>query len=179
MPIAFRHRTDPRPVLAELTGLAIHQERDADAMACLQRRTTEEIQLRFDNGHRAYVASIDAVPAAWGWVASSVVTVAEVGATLSLGPGERYLWNFVTLAAYRGRGVYPRLLDAMVRAESDEGERFWIAYAPENQASGAGIRKAGFVNVADVSFDLPGYPGGSVDQGRGAGVSLRLPRLIG
>jgi ribosomal protein S18 acetylase RimI-like enzyme len=149
MPIAFRHRTDPRPVLAELTGLAIHQERDAEAMARMQRRTTEEIQRRFDEGNRAYVASIDGVAAAWGWVANSVAKVGEVGATLPLGPGERYLWNFVTLAACRGRGICPRLLDAMVLAESDEGERFWIAYAPENHASGAGIRKAGFVNVAE------------------------------
>jgi hypothetical protein len=53
----------------------------------------------------------------------------------------------------------------MVLAESDEGEPYWITYAPENHASGAGIGKAGFVNVADVSFDLPGYAGGSVDQG--------------
>ena len=158
MPIAFRHRTDPSPVMTELPGLAVHQERDALAMARLQRRTTEEIQLRFDDGHRAYVASIDGVPVAWGWVASSVARVGEVGATLSLGPGERYLWNFVTLAAFRGRGICPRLLNAMVLAESDEGERFWIAYAPENHASGAGIRKAGFVNVAEVSFDLEGRP---------------------
>jgi hypothetical protein len=43
-----------------------------------------------------------------------------------------------------------------VRAESPEAERFWIAYAPENHASGAGIMKAGFVDLAELSFDGSG-----------------------
>jgi len=174
MPIAFRHKADPSPVLTELPGFAVHQELSADAMARMQQRTVEEIQRRFDDGHRAYVATIDGVPAAWGWVASSVATVGEVGATLTLGYGERYLWNFVTLAAFRGRGIYPRLLNAMVLAESDEGERFWVAYAPENHASGAGIRKAGFSNVAEVSFDLEGHPAVKSITLGGGGQASRL-----
>jgi len=64
----------------------------------------------------------------------------------------------VTLPAHRGKGIYPRLVDAIVQAESREAHRFWIAYAPENHASGAGIRKAGFVTVAELSFDSGGRP---------------------
>jgi hypothetical protein len=70
------------------------------------------------------------------------------------------------------------LLDAIVRAESRESERIWIAYAPENHASGAGIRKAGFVALAELSFEPLGaaavrgtVPGG----GRAAARLLGLP----
>jgi hypothetical protein len=54
--------------------------------------------------------------------------------------------------------VYPRLVDAIVRAESREAEQFWIAYAPENHASASGIRKAGFTALAELSFDDAGRP---------------------
>ena len=157
MPLAFRRRSDPSPAMADLPGLTVHRELDADRMARLQLRTTHEIQRRFNNGHRAYVASIYGVPAAWGWIASSVANVNESGATLSLAHGERYLWNFVTLATFRGRGIFPRLLNAIVQCESVDGEHFWVEYSPANHACGAGIRKAGFVNVAEAS-------GGVVDR---------------
>ena len=62
----------------------------------------------------------------------------------------------MTLPAHRGLGIYPRLLHEIVRAESRDAERFWIAYAPENHASGAGIRKAGFIALAELSFDANG-----------------------
>ena len=70
--------------------------------------------------------------------------------------GDVYLWNFVTLNAWRGLGIYPRLIDAIVNAESGEAQRFWIVYAPENHASGSGITKAGFTNLAELSFDRDG-----------------------
>ena len=158
MPIAARHRNDPTPEIAPLAGLAVRREDGVAVMAALQGRTEQEMQRRFEAGHRAYVAWHDGAPAAWGWVATRGADIGELGASFDIAPGERYLWNFVTLPAHRGRGIYPRLLDAIVRAESRDAERFWIAYAPENRASGAGIRKAGFVTLAELSFDAAGRP---------------------
>jgi GNAT superfamily N-acetyltransferase len=131
---------------------------DPLVMADLQKRTVSEMLDRFTGGHRAYVASIDGTPAAWGWVATTAATIGELKASFALPTADRYLWNFVTLADFRGRGIYPQLINAIVAAESAEGERFWIAYAPENHASGAGIAKAGFELVADLSFDRTGQP---------------------
>ncbi|MGZ8492165.1 MAG: GNAT family N-acetyltransferase, partial [Gemmatirosa sp.] len=111
---------------------------------------------RLARGHRAYVALLHGEPAAWGWVATQSAEIGELGARFDVPHGERYLWNFVTRASHRGLGIYPRLLDAIVRAESREATRFWVAYAPENHASGAGIRKAGFAPVAELSFDADG-----------------------
>jgi GNAT superfamily N-acetyltransferase len=164
------------PSLAPLAALEVHEVWDADHMARLQKRSADEIQQRFTAGHRAYVAWWNEEPAAWGWVATRSATIGELSAAFSLAAGERYLWNFVTLPAYRGRGIYPRLLQAIVERESD-AERFWIAYAPENRASGSGIDKAGFFMQAEMSFDATGspalralVPGGAVASSRVLGI---------
>ena len=158
MPFASRYRDDATPSLRPLDGMSVRRELDAEVMASLQKRSVDEISTRFAAGHRAYVAMMDDQPAAWGWVATSTADIGELGAHLTLNSDERYLWNFVTLPAYRGLGIYPRLLQAIMREEPAEAERFWIGYAPENHASGAGIRKAGFVTAAEMSFDANGRP---------------------
>jgi len=175
MPFAIRHRDDPMPALAPLDSLEVHEVWDADFMARLQGRTTEEMEQRFADGHRAYVAWWDEEPAAWGWVATRGASIGELGATFVIPNGERYLWNFVTLPSHRGLGIYPRLLQAILRAESREAERFWIGYAPENHASGSGIAKAGFVAQAELSFDASGRAAvQAIAPGGGAAVSRVL-----
>lgn len=180
MPFATRCSTDPVPPMDSLPGLAIRREYDAMMMATLQARTPEEITRRFDGGHRAYVAWRNGEPAAWGWVATRSADIGETGTSFHIPMAERYLWNFATVPAHRGHGIYPRLLDAIVRAESrgeSPAERFWVAYAPENHASGAGIQKAGFVALAELSFDAHGHaalknllPGGAKIVGRLLGL---------
>lgn len=174
MSLAVRHRRDPVPPLTPLAGLVVRREADAGVMAGLQWRTETEMALRFAAGHRAYLALLDGEPAAWGWVATLSAEIGELGSVFAIPEGERYLWNFVTLKTHRGKGIYPRLLDAMVRAESAEAERFWIAYAPENHASGSGIRRAGFVTVAGLSFDAEGRPAVSDTAAGGAAAAARL-----
>lgn len=174
MPLATRHRTDPAPHLARMTNLVVRRESRPHFMATLQGRTEEEMTRRFASGHRAYVAWVGDAAAAWGWVATQTAEIGELGAAFGVPPGERYLWNFVTLRAHRGQGIYPRLLDAIVRVESREATRFWIAYAPENRASGAGIGKAGFAPVADLSFDGAGIPAVRRYDGSGGAPELSL-----
>lgn len=157
-----------------LHRLSVRREFDAAFMARLQDRPTAEMARRFVEGHRAYVAWRDGMPAAWGWVATRTATIGEVAATFKIPEGARYLWNFVTRKAHRGMGIYPRLLDAIVRAEADEADRFWIAYAPENHASGAGIRKAGFRRVADLSFDRHGRPVVKPDSSEDGAAAVRM-----
>jgi len=174
MPFATRYRDDPMPDLSPLSALEVHEVWDAGYMARLQGRAIEEIERRFADGHRAYVAWWNEEPAAWGWAATRVASIGEVGATFSIARGECYLWNFVTLPAHRGRGIYPRLLQAMVRAESANAGRFWIAYAPENRASGSGITKAGFTLQAEMSFDRSGRPALRALAPGGASVVSRV-----
>jgi GNAT superfamily N-acetyltransferase len=174
MPFAARHRNDPIPALTPLSGFSVRREVDPRVMANLQRRSVDEMTRRFEAGHRAYVALIDGESAAWGWVATRSAEIGELNTAFVISAGERYLWNFVTLEAYRGRGIYPRLLEAIINAESAEAERFWIAYAPENRASGAGILRAGFVALAELSFAKRGRAALSPLIAGGAAVAARV-----
>ncbi len=158
MPFATLHRNDATTPLPRLGALTVARESDPEHIAALQGKTADVMRERFDAGHRVYVAYMDGAPAAWGWVATRTAVIGELDAAFSIPNGERYLWNFVTLPSHRGLGIYPRLLQAIVHAESSEAERFWIAYAPENHASGAGITKAGFSMLAEMSFDASGRP---------------------
>ena len=92
------------------------------------------------------------MPVAYGWVATRSASIGELNLTITLSQRDRYLWDFATLPAWQGRGLYPRLLQAILQQEV-EAERFWIIYAPENLPSGAGMRKAGFVAATELSFD--------------------------
>jgi len=176
MPFAIRNRDDHMPHLEPLDGFTTRVEFRPEFMADLQHRDRAEISRRFAEGHRAYVALIDNEPAAWGWVAGNSARIGEVDATVQLPSNERYLWNFVTLERFRGRGIYPRLLQAILREEAKTADRFWIAYAPENRASGAGIVKAGFTPVAELSFDANGRAAlKSTIEGGAASVSRVLP----
>ena len=180
MSFAVRHRHDPAPALAPLGGLTVARVDSVRTMAWLQDRPDDVIAARVAAGHRAYVASLDGQPAAWGWVATERASIGELATEFAIPAGDRYLWNFVTLATHRGLGIYPRLLDAIVRAESGEAERFWIGYAPENHASAAGIRKAGFVTVAELSFDDAGRAavrGLTREGGAAAARLLALPTV--
>lgn len=156
MSLAIRHRDDLAPLVEARVTIDVREEHDAAVMAALQGRTLMEMRARLEAGHRAWVAARDGVVAAFGWVAARSASIGELGFAFDIAAGERYLWNFVTLPAHRGLGIYPCLLDGIVRR--DPAERFWIAYAPENRASAAGILKAGFAVVADLSFDAAGRP---------------------
>jgi GNAT superfamily N-acetyltransferase len=156
--IATRHRTDAAPSLEPIEGFSVRRETSALVMAGLQNRTEIDMGRRMWDEHRAYVASIDGEDVAFGWVAPYQAMIGEIDSAFLIPKGERYLWNFVTLPGHRGKGIYPRLLDAIVKAELADAERFWVAYAPENYASGTGIEKAGFKTVAQISFDQHDRP---------------------
>ena len=156
--IATRHRNGPTPALSPIEGFTVRREMSAAKMAELQHRTEIDMGRRMWDEHRAYVASIGDADVAWGWVATDTAMIGEIQSSFVIPKRERYLWNFVTRPTHRGLGIYPRLLDEIVKAEQAEAERFWVAYAPENHASGAGIHKAGFETVAQISFDQHGRP---------------------
>jgi GNAT superfamily N-acetyltransferase len=180
MSLAIRHSEDVVPVVEARVTLDARPEFRPETMAGLQQRSVAEIEGRLQAGHRAYVAWRGAEAAAFGWAATRTASIGELGFSFSITPDERYLWNFVTLPPHRGLGIYPRLLDAIVRAEH-AAERFWIAYAPENGASATGILRAGFQVVADLSFDAAGRPavrGRVAGGGNAAAAFLGIPHTI-
>ena len=102
MPIAFRS-IDDNSGLSPLPELTVNCVTDADVMARLQSRGVADIQRRFDDGHRAYVACVGGVPAAWGWVATRRASVGELQFDFDIPQRARYLWNRASSVSLKRR----------------------------------------------------------------------------
>jgi GNAT superfamily N-acetyltransferase len=150
MALATWWTSDP---LIELTPVAEFQARpavDDVQMALINHITVAEVEQRQRAGHRPYIGYIDGTAVTYGWVATREASIGELNLVFPIDADSRYLWDFATVVEWQGRGLYPRLLQAIVQRE--RAERFWIIHAPENLPSGAGMQKAGFQAVGQLSF---------------------------
>lgn len=136
-------RGDPMPQLSPIPGLAIAQTNNLQVLTGLTDLNENELSERFAAGQQAWVASLENDLVGYGWIATRGAVIDHLGLTLNLGPSERYLWDFVTLPDWRGRGIYPRLIQQMI-ASDDDATRLWIGHDVPNIASRHGIAKAGF-----------------------------------
>jgi len=137
-------RADSSANLTHLPGFDVELAADYQLLAGLARLDLAEILARVRDRHRPYVARLHGVPVAYGWSAVSRASIGELGLEFAIPAANRYLWDFATLPAWRGIGIYPRLLDAILDRESGEAGRFWIGHVDGNSASMRGIVKAGF-----------------------------------
>lgn len=138
------NRKEKLPPLSVPVGLTIEECTDIGLLASLGNVSFDNIIARLANDHAAYVAYINKVPAAFGWVAKGKALIGELNHEIILPLYHRYLWNFRTVEAFRGLGIYPVLLQYIIRMESLKADAFWIIHAPENKSSLSGIKKAGF-----------------------------------
>jgi GNAT superfamily N-acetyltransferase len=146
-------------VLPQLPGFTADPALDWHELAYVNHLSHGEVIDRRKNGHRPYVARIDGQPVAYGWLATRKVSIGELDINVELSPEDRYLWDFATLPNWQGRGLYPRLLQSILEQEIQNAKRFWIIHAPENLPSGAGMSKAGFEFVGQLSFTPDGNVG--------------------
>ena len=148
---------DRLPALTAIEGFDAASSRDVAGLAALTGLAPDEVTARLAAGNRCYVARLGGEPVGYGWVADAGAAIGELDLAFRLEAGDRYLWDFATLEAWRGRGLYPHLLQTILRAE--DGARFWIINAPENVASARGIAKAGFAEVGSLAFARGGGVG--------------------
>ncbi len=139
-------RGDPFPALPPFPGLHIESTDDPRRAANLIPLPAPDIEERMRLGHIPWLARVDGEPVAWGWNATRQFAIGELGIARALPPHTRYLWDFFTLPEWRGRGTYPRLLQAIVASEPTV-EQFWVGHDLGNTASARGIAKAGFAEV--------------------------------
>jgi GNAT superfamily N-acetyltransferase len=145
-------RDDPLPALPPLPEFRVVATQDVALLAELHGLDGPRMAARIAEGSQPYVAWLGDSPAAYGWSAARTFGVEEAGVAWSLSPEERGLWDFETLPAWRGRGIYPRLLQSIVQAEVAEAGRFWIGHRADNPASMRGIRAAGFQLIGIVAL---------------------------
>lgn len=141
---------DPLPELDPLPGFSLVQTDDAALLDRLSDLSEDDVRQRISNGHHPYLAMIDGEPAAYGWSAWERAEIGEIGVRLELPARERYLWDFMTLPDWRGRGIYPHMLQGIIRAEKADARRFWIGHDLDNVASSRGIEKAGLPVIGEV-----------------------------
>ena len=146
---------DPLPSLAPLAGLRVLPTDDAALIAELAQLDQAEVIERIQQANQAYVAYVETEPVAYGWSAAGMGALDELAFDFEIPPGNRYLWDFATLPPWRGRGIYPRLLQAVFTAEQDAAQRFWIGHTAENNASQQGIVKAG-CQLVEALVMVPG-----------------------
>lgn len=150
MALATWWASDPLMDLAPLPDFHVQLDADDSRLAVLNRISVAEVTRRRHAGHRPYVGSVDGLAVTYGWVATREASIGELNLAFPIAADTRYLWDFATLHNWQGKGLYPRLLQAIVQAE--KAEQFWIIRAPENLPSGAGMQKAGFRAVGQLSF---------------------------
>src|SRR5262245_51795673 len=114
---------DALPALAPIDGVVAHSSRDVAALTALTGLAPDEVRGRLEAGNRCYLVRLGGEPVGYGWVADAGAAIGELDLAFRLEAADRYLWDFVTLEAWRGRGLYPHLLQAILRAE--DGARCW------------------------------------------------------
>lgn len=173
-------RGDPLPGMPPLPGFTTGSCQDIERLATVTGLPEDEIQHRLAEGHRPYLAQLGSVPVACGWVATAHASIGALGLTFSIPSGNRYLWDFVTFPEWRGRGMYPRLLQAIMSVER-EATRFWIGHDAGNTPSARGIAKAGFVVVGEIFWrpdrSLVMVPVGDLERAQAGASLLRIPLL--
>jgi GNAT superfamily N-acetyltransferase len=138
---------DPLPDLPPLFGFSTAPTDDYSLVAELAQLELQEVQRRVQGANRPYVAYLGRCPVAYGWSAAKEGSIHELQLNFAIPTENRYFWDFVTLPAWRGQGIYPRMLQAILSYERVDAHRFWIGHTADNQSSARGIIKAGFQQV--------------------------------
>jgi RimJ/RimL family protein N-acetyltransferase len=149
MTFATWWRGDPLPNLLPLPTFSAHLSTDTQLIARLANYSPQIIATRFQMGNRLYIAFMDEIPVAYGWVATQEGSMSDLQFSFTIPSRNGYLYSFLTIPEWRGRGIYPHLLQSIIHQEQ-QIDRFWIGYIPNNEASGRGISKAGFREVSDL-----------------------------
>src|SRR2546430_17427734 len=101
---------DLLPALPPLPGFTVEETINADMLSNLMEIPSEEVKRLFQQGHRPYIAHIEALPVAVGWSAIGKAAFGGGRVTFYVPGQNRYLYKFITLPTFRGRGIYPHLL---------------------------------------------------------------------
>lgn len=113
----------------------------------------EAIVRRFEIGRHCYVAQVDGLVVAYGWVTYGPEYVGEFERELQISPGEAYIWDCATLPDYRRLGLFSGLLAHMTRCLAEEGtQRLWIIGLAAAPGIDRGVAAAGFQPIFDLTY---------------------------
>ncbi|GIX46565.1 MAG: hypothetical protein KatS3mg131_0776 [Candidatus Tectimicrobiota bacterium] len=130
-----------------------------DAAAWAAQPHTEHIPdrhlfaARLERGEQFWTAQLQEKIVAYCWAAQRPVDIGEIRRVIHPRHGEVYLYDAFTFAAYRGRNLYPALLQHILQASRAQGlQRALIFVLSDNTASIRGVQKAGFREFQRVVY---------------------------
>jgi GNAT superfamily N-acetyltransferase len=99
---------------------------------------------RLARGSRCFGAWVGHELVGYGWLSTRSEWIGELDLQIGLPAGEAYIWNCVTLARHRRKGVFRSVVTSIVGQAHKEGlARLWIASIVG--VGGKTIQQAGFV----------------------------------
>lgn len=121
------------------------------ALATVMGSSPPEVYKRFVTGRSCFTAWFEGELVAYSWVSFNEEFIGELRLRLRLLPGEAYIWDCVTLPAFRQKRVFTALLVYVLQElRSEPICRVWIGANLDNLPSQRGIDRAGFHRVADL-----------------------------
>ena len=116
------------------------------------RHLIEEVQsdwlcaARFDRGEQCFIAIHNAKVISYIWGSRGKVGVEEINMAVQTAPKEMYLYDAFTLEPWRGKNLYPSVLQRALECGRSLGlQRITIFVEARNIPSIRGVNKAGFI----------------------------------
>lgn len=87
----------------------------------------DRVKPRFERGVRCFAVVIEGAIAGYGWLSTGPEWIGEIELEIRPRKAEAYIWNCVTLAGHRRKGVFRSLLLGIAEAARSSGlRRLWI-----------------------------------------------------
>ena len=103
------------------------------------------VERRFDRGEICFVAIHEGSVVSYIWGSRGKVGVEEISMAVKTAPGEIYLYDAFTLEPWRGKNLYPSVLQRAIEYGRDLNlDRSTIFVEAKNTPSIRGVTKAGF-----------------------------------
>ena len=148
---------EPTPVITPLVPTIFRRigaESISELASIMGADSSAEILKRFETGRRCYTAWVEGQLAAYGWVSPEEEFIGELNLRIRLVPGEVYIWDCVTVPAFRQYGLYSALLTYIItELRAEQLCRAWIGADLDNVASQRGMARAGFHYIADLVIE--------------------------
>ena len=110
-------------------------------------------QARLDRGEQFWTAQQDDRIVSYIWATKASVEIGEIYAVVRPREDEIYLYDAFTFDAYRGRNLYPAVLQQiLVHGRKTGLRRALIFVLSDNIASIRGVKKAGFKEFQRVTY---------------------------
>jgi len=136
----------------------IHRDR-APLIEAAMGPEADLVKPRFARGCRCFAVIFDGAIAGYGWLATGPEWIGELQLEIKPRQAEAYIWNCVTLAEHRRKGIFRSLLLGLHDAARKQGlERLWIgsvAIPAERAVGPSGFRPAlRFVSMAAAGLHV-------------------------